>query len=399
MRKEWKLSSFDTFCLGMTIKSAWIYEISPDFERMKFALAQIADFYPHLAGRYDGKSKAVVWDDSETPALSFDSIELRQYECSQVTGDATLAWSLVPEYNIRSFKKGEAAPFRATLGYLKDGCILYVQCAHAVMDAQTFYALVNQWAGLYRGEVIFPMTLDQGLLPHGGSFSKEETIRRVQERGWLKMDLKRVVKMLWNTVRNNSIKETAVLEVSQEEISSLKNQSGAGTNAVLTALTLRKFAEKLPKREYFRLLFVADLRGRMKDIDGSFFGNLAQPVPINDCFQSSMDVAALASKIDLLLKDTLSSGGPEETIRLSQCSSFYGLPYFYFDVSDMNCPNPGTIYVNNLLKFRANELDWGIGLPQYVLPNDLNDMVKFWQPVAGGNIQLIFGGFAARIMK
>lgn len=383
----------------MTIKSAWIYEISPDFEGMKFALSQVSDIYPHLAGHYDGKGKAIVWDDTTVSELPFDKVELRDYECAQVAGNAHLAWSLVAPYDINGFKKGEVKPFSATLAYLKDGCILFVQCAHATMDAQTFYSLVDQWAGLYRGEVVFPMMVDQSRLPSGDSFSKGDTVRMVEERGWVKVRLKQIFKMLWNTVRNNSIRETAVVEVSQKEISEIKDQSGAGTNAVLAALTFQKFAEKFPGRNSFKLLFVADLRGRFKDIDSSFFGNLAQPVSLAESVPVTNDTASLAARIDHLLKNELASERPEENVRLSLSSSHYGLPFFYFDASDMNCPDPGTIYINNFLKFKANELDWGTGLPQYVFPNELNDMVKFWQPVHGGDVQIIFGGFAARIMK
>lgn len=53
MKQTWKLTSFDTFCLGMNIKSAWIYKVAPDFEKMKAALEKLASMYPHLAGRYD----------------------------------------------------------------------------------------------------------------------------------------------------------------------------------------------------------------------------------------------------------------------------------------------------------------------------------------------------------
>lgn len=399
MRKEWKLSNFDKLSLGLTIKGAWIYEWAPDFEGMKFALAQLSDIYPHLAGHYDEKAKAIVWDEATAATLPFDKIELREYECSQLVGNAGLAWSLVAPYDIRGFKKGMTGPFKATLGCLKDGCILFVQCAHAAMDAQTFYSLVGQWAGLYRGEVVFPMAVDQSQLPSGDAFSKEETIRMVQERGWIRIRFKQIIKMLWNSARNESIRDITVLEVTQDEISDLRNRSGAGTNAVLAALTFRKFAEKFPGRDKFKLLFVADLRSRLKKMDSSFFGNLSQPVILEEPIAVSDDVVSVAVKIDSLLKAILSSERTEENVQLSQSSSHYGLPYFFFDTSDMNCPKPEMIYINNFLKFKANELDWGTGLPQYVFPDDLKDMVKFWQPVAGGNIQIIFAGFAAKTMK
>ena len=86
----------------------------------------------------------------------------------------------------------------------------------------------------------------------------------------------------------------------------------------------------------------------------------------------------------------------DENTRLSLASSEYSLPYFPFDESKMNCPNPELFYINNQLKFRANEINFGQGIPEYAVPNDLADMVKFWQPVSGGPVQVIFAGYLAQ---
>ena len=152
MQKSWKLSSFDTFCLGMNIKSAWIYREAPDTEKLKSALEALASLYPHLAGRYDEKEKSVVWYDEAKPVLPFVTLDVSKYSTSQLSGNARLAWSLVKPYDVKGFKKGLVPAFSAALGYLEDGCILYVQCAHATMDAHSFHALVSQWAAIYRGE-------------------------------------------------------------------------------------------------------------------------------------------------------------------------------------------------------------------------------------------------------
>lgn len=399
MKKFWKLSSFDTFCLGMNIKSAWIYKDAPDFEKMKSALESLASLYPHLAGRYDEKEKSVVWDDSAKPELQFDTLDLRKYGIAELSGNARLAWSLVKPYDVKGFKKGQVPAFSAALGYLEDGCILYVQCAHATMDAHTFYALIAQWTAIYRGGETSAMTVDQSLLPSEECYSKEETLKLVQQNGWALIGFKKVIRMLVSLVRNNSIKKTTVLEIPQDEISGLKAESGAGTNAVLSAFVVKKMAEKTHGKKTFKMLFTTDLRGRFNGIGDDFFGNLSKPAVIRDEIPADADLASTAAAIGNSLKEALASEVLEENVRLYQCSSHYGLPYAPFDASDMNCPGGGTIIINNFLKFRANRLDWGMGLPLYTFTNELPDMVKLWQPVAEGPVQIIFGGYAAKLME
>ena len=93
-------------------------------------------------------------------------------------------------------------------------------------------------------------------------------------------------------------------------------------------------------------------------------------------------------------KDALS-----ENVQLSTSSSLYGLPYFMFDASDMNSPDPKLFYVNNQLKMKADRVDFGTGMPLRVQQAMLPDMIKFWQPEPGGPVQIIYGGYAAKIMK
>lgn len=398
MTQHWQLSHFDSFTLGMIIKGAWIYKQAPDFEKMKSSLSSIADMYPQLRGKFTEKGKAIVWDDQDRSDLQFTTVDLKKYSTADLAGNAKLTWSLVKMFDIKGFKEGSIEVFNATLAYLKDGAVLYVQCAHAAMDGQSFYSLIGQWASLYKGEAVEPLTVNQDLLPKKDALSKEETIKKAQENGWIIIGFKKLIKMLWSLVRNNRITDTTIIEVPQEKIAKLKEMSGTGTNAVLSAITLRQFSEHLPKRQKFTFLYVADLRGHYPGIDSTFFGNISQPV-----VAGSVDVidndAVIAQTLDKNLKDVLSSGKAAENVVLSQCASHYGLPYFYFDASDMNCSNPGSIYINNQLKFRACELDWGHGMPLYAFPNDLTDMVKFWQAEPGGPVQIIFGGLAGKLMR
>lgn len=85
--------------------------------------------------------------------------------------------------------------------------------------------------------------------------------------------------------------------------------------------------------------------------------------------------------------------------QLSISASRYGLPYFLFDASDMNSRDPKLFYVNNQLKFKACELNFGTGKPLRVQQAMLPDMIKFWQEEPDGPVQIIYGGFASKLMR
>ncbi|MGN0202545.1 MAG: acyltransferase [Candidatus Cryptobacteroides sp.] len=397
MKKEYKLTQFDLFCLGMTIKGAWVYSQAPDYDKMRDALALIAGTYPFLNGRYREDGKTLVWDDTCSVPLPFTRADLRKHSLADVIAEGDSVWTLVKPYSINSFKGGSAGPFSAVLAELKDGAMLFVQCAHAVMDGNSFYGLVEDWSAAARGESFRPRSFGSARLPLPGNISKEETERQVVEKGWIRISPWKMLKMVLGLALHGSSKKTFILECPQEELSRLRKSSGAGSNAVLCALAMKHLAARLKGHESYTLLLVADLRGRAEGVDEDFFGNMSQPVVVGRSIDPGCGTEELAAVIAEGAKAALEPSGVSDNVRLYLGSSHYGLPYFFFDASDMNSGNPGTLYVNNQLKFRACELDWGCGKPRYAFPNDLTDMIKFWQPVSGGPVQIIFGGAAASI--
>ena len=395
----WKLSSSDLFSLGLTIKGAWIYENMPEVGKLKEALAQIAATYPYLAGRYNPQTKAMEWDENAVGTIPFEEIDGTGHSMADVCGNPKLAWSIVKPFDINNFKKGNCQPFAVTLAHLSDGFVLYVQAAHALMDADTFYTIIGQWADLCKGNDITPMVLDQSVLPSPDAWSKEETLSKIIQQGWVKIGLKQILKMLWYARKNEAVKDTFSIVVPQDEIETYKKKSDAGTHGILTAIAAKKFYEHLPKRKTFKYITILDMRGRCKGVDERFMGNVSQAFPIGGDFDLSKSVEELAVEFTNQTRQFVSSGLPEEMLKLSVCASKHGLPYFMFDASNMNNLDPETIYINNQLKFRACELDWGHGFPAYAFPNQLTDMVKFWQPVANGPIHIVYEGLAAKIMK
>ena len=384
----WKLTSFDLFSLGMTIKGAWIYKELPEASVLQASLDAVLQPYPQLLGRYDAKRKSMIWNGQEEP------IGLTELDCPghSVAEDM---YTLVPKFNANSFKDGKSRALEAYRITLDNGAAIVLQGAHALMDGCTFYRIADDWGKMTSGIPVEAMMVDQDLIPHADALTKEQTVSRVQQLGWSMIGLKSIFRMLFNMATMKLIKETFTLEVSQDEISRMRNESGAGTNAVLCHYAISKFLEKMPKKKIFTLLEVADFRGRACEMPKGFCGNFSQPVVIGD-FGRDVTAADIqkAASAKLNDKEALS-----ENVQLSVSSTLYGLPYFMFDASDMNSPNPKLFYVNNQLKMKACHVNFGTGLPLRAQQAMLPDMIKFWQPQNNGPVQIIYGGYAAKIMR
>ena len=385
--KEWKLSPLDTFCLGMTIKGAWIYSELPSAKQLYTSLEQTLRQYPHLLGHYDEKSKAVLWSGNES-CIELLELDLRDHSSSEDM------YSLVPKYDINGFKSGKTPALQAYLLRLKDSSALVLQGAHALMDGVSFYSLVREWGKRTMGEQTEPMKTDQSLIPDPDNMSEKQTLAAVQQRGWCKIGFKSLIKMMFNMAASSRIKDTFTLTLPWEEIEKIKKESGAGTNAVLCNYAIGQLIAKLGKKDPYTLIQVADLRGRACEVGENFMGNFSQALNIGS-FQSTDGAAEIDAKARKLLehKEFLT-----EQVQLSVSASHHSLPYYYFNACEMNTPKPSLIYINNQLKLRACEIEFGTGAPLRAQQAMLPDMIKFWQSHAGGPVEIIYSGFAARTM-
>lgn len=386
--KTWNLTYLDLFSLNMVIKGAWIYRELPDASVLQASLDAVLQPYPQLLGRYDEKLKSSVWNCHEEP---IKLVELNRKGHS-VSEDM---YTLVPSFNVNGFKSGKSRALEAFRIKLDDGVAIVLQGSHALMDGATFYRIAGDWGRMTAGVPVEAMTVDQSLIPDADALTKEQTLARVQELGWSKIGFKSLFKMLFSLVSMNKIKDNYVIEVSQDEISRMRKESGSGTNAVLCRFAANRLLEKLPSKERFTLLEVADLRGRACGVPEGFCGNFSQPAVIGEFGRdvTATDIQKATSAI-FSDKEALS-----ENLQLSVCSSHYGLPYFMFDASEMNSRDPDLFYVNNQLKFRACEVDFGTGNPLRAQQAMLPDMIKFWQDETDGPVQIIYGGFASKIMR
>lgn len=386
--KTWKLSSLDLFSLSMTIKGAWTYKELPEASVLQVSLNAVLMPYPQLLGRYDEKQKSVIWDGREE---KIDLVELDRRGHST----AEDMYALVPKFNVNGFKSGKTRALEAYRIVLDDGVAIVLQGAHAMMDGATFYRIASDWGKQTAGIPVEAMTVDQNLIPDADALSEEQTLARIQELGWNKIEFRSMFGMMFNLMSMKFIKKPYVIELSQDEISRMRDETGAGTNAVLCRYAVSKMLEKLPSKERFTLLEVADLRGRACNVPEGFCGNFSQPVILGEF---GRDVAA--SEIQKAASAILNDGKSlSENVQLSVCSTRYSLPYFMFDASDMNSRDPRLFYVNNQLKLKACEVDFGTGKPLRAQQAMLPDMIKFWQSEPGGPVQIIYGGFAAKIMR
>ncbi len=398
--KTWKLSTFDLFSLDMVIKGAWVYKELPDASVLQVSLDAVLQPYPQLLGRYDEKLKSVVWSVREEP-IRLEELDRRGHSISEDM------YKLVPEFNTNKFKSGKSRALEAYRIKLDDGVAIVLQGAHALMDGATFYKIAGDWGKLTSGMPVTPMTVDQSLILDADAscadashsrtcnFTKEQTLSRVQELGWCRIEFKSLFKMMFNLAAMKFIKDTYVIELSQDEISRMREKSGAGTNAVLCHFAVSKLLEKLPTKDRFTLLEVADLRGRACNVPEGFCGNFSQPAVIGE-FGRDVTAADIQKAAIAVLGNRRA---PSENVQLSVSSSRYGLPYFLFDASDMNSRDPKLFYVNNQLKFKACEFDFGTGKPIRAQQAMLPDMIKFWQSEPDGPIQIIYGGFASKKLR
>ena len=372
----------------MVIKGAWIYKELPEAPLLQTSLDDVLQPYPQLLGRYDEKRKSVLWTGKEEP-IRLQELERKGHSTSEDM------YTLVPKFSTNNFKGGKCRALEAYRITLDDGAAIVLQGAHALMDGATFYKLAVDWGKLATGNSVEPMAVDQNLIPDPDALTKEQTLSRIQELGWSQIGFRSIFRMLFNMATMKLIKGTYTLELSQDEISRMREESGAGTNAVLCHHAVGKLLEKLPAKERFTLLQVADLRGRACEIPEGFCGNFSQPAVIGE-FSRNASAADIQKAAAAILNDREALS---ENVQLSVSSTRYGLPYFLFDASDMNSPDPDLFYVNNQLKLKACEVSFGTGLPLRAQQAMLPDMIKFWQPMAGGPVQIIYGGYAAKIMR
>lgn len=387
-----KLTIFDNFCLKMIVKGAWIYPGTPDAGTLSASFILMQDKYPYLRGRYSCEESVVIWDGSEEP---------EKLEVLRRPGHTTSEnmYSLVPEFDLKAFLKGKKGAVCACLLVLDDGCAIVVQAAHALMDASSFYGFVREWASLCGGKDTAGMVCDSSFLPAPEALTKEETLNRVIAQKWPKLGFSGLLRMFFYRLR---FKDSLYydFEIPFDDVLKMKATTGMSVNSLLCYYALSQLVPKDKKARRIKVLEVIDLRGRASGFPENFIGNCAQAFPVAEIYADGVvDLLHCARSVQEGLSCLLEPEKLDEMLQLTLSASYHKLPYFSFDPTRMNAPGLEIIYVNNQLKFRAAEIDFGQGLPLRVQQAELPDMIKFWQEAPGGPVKICYSGYAAYLMK
>lgn len=423
-------SQMDLFCATLVIRGAWIYDSFMDFKVLSKGLSELVKEYPLLTGRMDPDKKGLEYPAFQAipfTEIKNSSLSVKDLQQNEDFASGKMYGAFAPGFSLRDFQKGKVPPFAASLTQLADGSLLTVQLAHVLMDGHAFYRMMARWGEICRGILSGSKgvgeagcsasegalesalegasycagpgaILDQSIAPGQSGSSKEQTLERVQRSGWIHLNGKKVLQMMLGMFSGASKKYVRVLHVSAEEIGRMKKEAGegVGTNAVLAAYVVKGLM-KSGAGEY-TIMNVADLRGRWKSLPEEFVGNTTGNI-VTGGLRCSDTFGELAGKIQSNIDSYFSDSQKlEEIVSLYLDASYHKLPYINFDVADMYSRKPHTLNINNLLRFRLYDTDFGRGRPLLTPPNDLPDMVKFWpNPSGDGSVDIILRGYPARL--
>lgn len=399
----WKFSALDRACIGMVIKGTWVFPVPLPEEMLKSSLSVLLDYYPELAGRVRG-GDGIVCDNAGVP---FTVCDERSLHANDISGVKDAVNRFANRLNISAFRRGAEAPLTVRMTRLADGCILSVHCAHVCMDGSAFYAFMDNWSKLCRGEEITVPVVDQPRVVPEQNVTKEELTRRAEDMGWHKVGYKELFQGIAASISRSGSRRPASLHFSGQFLDSwekafnLRHGANCGTHALLSALIVKLALEAagMDGDRECEQVSVADMRGRDPRIPPAWVGNAVCNIAAEPIY-STDSVADIACKIENRLGNLFSDGGTEAQRFLQLYIDCLGwkIPWLPFALAGMNARRPTTIYINNFLKFRLYDLDFGTGRPAAVLPHDLPDQVRFWPADPYGGVEVYFTGNLARIV-
>lgn len=397
----WKLSVLDQTCMGMVIKGTWVFPRRLPEESLIRSLSGLLNYYPQLAGRLT--KGGVVCNNAGIP---FTVCRDASLYTTEIVGEKRVGNQFAHRLDLARFRKGAVAPLTVRLTHLADGSVLSVHCAHACMDGSAFYTFMNNWAQLCRGdEIAAPVVGELPFVPDT-HVSKEELIRRAKEMGWHGVGYKELFQTLGTLAFAWRKRRSVCLHFPQKFVDSWKyvfntaHKVNYGTHTLLSALIVKLAlkAAGIGCGEECSQVSIADMRGRMPEIPAVWAGNAVCNISAEPIY-SGESVFDIAGKIDRKLRSLFSDGREaQEFMQLYVDCTGRKIPYLPFDLSGMNARRPTAIYINNFLKFRLYDLDFGYGKPTAVLPHDLPDQVRFWPGGPAGGVDVYFTGHLARLI-
>lgn len=402
--EKWKGSCIDMACRPLVINGYWLFEGLPDTDLLKDSLSETLTLYYPLAGRMNGNE--VLCNGA---GVGFEAVDFPKIAAADIPK------SILPDkkfhacYDAKGANSGKTPLMSVKISRLADAAILNVKCSHFCADGKTFYAMMNAWAAIARGENVsdMPEYNDSSVL---SILAASDLYKRVMsgnemaeslvcQGGMQRIRSSAFLSMMWQNVSGTMRRQSGPCHVSEDRITAMqeavmsKHGVRVGRNAVLSAISFGILKERFrwSGRE-ISLVHTADHRERIAGLGKNYAGNAAF-VLRPTVFSADLPAEDVAVLVENDLRQMLSSETEAEYFPLYCLMLEKKLPYLPFDVVSMWRRNPATFIVNNCLKFNVYGMNFGTGFPAFAWQLDFPDPVRFWPaPNDLGGIYLYFAG-------
>lgn len=366
----------------MIIKGIWVFDYPLNKEKVKSSLVKLLEFYPHVAGRMNGPNEIVL----NNGGIYFSNEEYHISVLSLIKQPRSFDLYKTP-IKIKKLVNGKEPLMSVKIVRLKDGCLLIIHCAHVCLDGNGFFRFVKNLEQLYQNKPIQPIDLDRSNLFFDKIPSKNKAYKLMLEKGWKQVSINTLVQYTWQKFRRIEKIVSPPIHISEDYLSAIQKQiekkgiSHLSKHALLSSILI-KLSYKLNNFKTTTncsLVSVIDLKGRLSSFPTSYAGNATSNITTRD-FNPENPLSDLAVIIDNTIAKYLLQNTDllEEHVLLNIAASKYKIPFTPFDLQAMNAQKPTCLYVNNFLKFKLYDIDFGMGTPVLILPNDLPDALKIW---------------------
>ncbi|NSW77186.1 MAG: hypothetical protein HPY68_10545, partial [Candidatus Atribacteria bacterium] len=380
----WKFSLLDRACLSMVIRGVWIFDGELDVGAMKAGFRKLLGYYPHLSGRMKDPTGIALTNEG-VPLTVVDRSDLSVRDVYRMEN---LTKHFSDAIKINRVKRGIDAPLSVRITRLRDGFALGIQCAHGCMDGHGFYAMVDNWGRIYRGEEFEKPVLDRSLLPSPGSFSKKEMMQLAMDSGWKKVSLfSLATRVLPKFILSVASKRSGPFHISDDLLNKLKEGISSRTgcycsaNVAISAFLSGMFMRLCghTQKTWCTQVTMVDCRSRLAQLPTAFVGN-ASVVVSTPPFPGDASVENVAGIISRTLSPVLKTPSREleKAVVLTLNALWYRLPVVPFDIAGMYSRKPTVFQVNNLSRFPIYEVDFGSGKPVLAIPPDLPNPILIW---------------------
>ncbi len=403
----WVLTGLDRANLLLVLRGTWIFEEPLDVARMKEALGQVLALYPHLAGRMVGGKRVELTNQG----VPFEAVEEPELTVEEVCDAPEQAGRFAPPLHKGRVKRGQEAPMTARVTRLADGSVLAVRCIHACLDGSSFYTMVRNWSWLCSGRDFPAPVLDQSLVPVPLERPRAELLACVEEQGWRRPSLFKVVTALPALLPSRLLERTPPIHVAAGELRGLKRRAiestgreDLSTSTALSAHLARMCAllHGLPDGTRCQQVFVVDGRERAPGLPAPFAGNAASQIR-GAAFEAGASFGEIAARAHDALAPFVARPSPPlaEQMALGREIMRRRLLRLPYDVAAMHTARPTVTYLNNFARMPVYDLDFGEPghplRPVRAIPHDLPDPVLFWPaPPDRGGVEVYLTGVAAR---